>query len=87
MDNLRRLYKLCKCSVSIEINRYRVFYDTIEDAVNNKNISEEIKRGIIKTNNFIEIQFYPDTPIGFYTVYHYDIDLAINEALSILDNR
>jgi len=33
----------------------------------------------------IEIQFYPDTPVGFHVVYHYDLDAALDEALTIIE--
>ena len=31
-----------------------------------------------KSNTVVEIQAYPDTPIGSYRVIHYDIDKAID---------
>ena len=30
-------------------------------------------------------QFYPYTPVGFNIVYHYDLELAIAEALKTLE--
>lgn len=36
-------------------------------------------------NSIIDLHFYPDTPIAFYKVYHYDLEKAIDKALSILN--
>ena len=38
-----------------------------------------------KTNTVVSVQFYPDTPIGFYIVYHYDVEAAIKCALDALE--
>jgi len=40
---------------------------------------------IYETNNLVHIQFYPDTPIGFYNILHYDLDKALDLALEIID--
>lgn len=38
-------------------------------------------------DTIIEIHFYPDTPVGFYKIFHYDLDMAIDEALLILKDQ
>lgn len=91
-DKLKELLSLCKCSVSIVVNNHRDYYQTVEQYMNDNSFNEiawnetekEIRNKIIETDNLIEIQFYPITPVGFYSVYHYDINEAINEALNIL---
>ena len=92
MNNLQELVNKCKGSVSLEANAHRDCYETIEQYINGNPFNEDIwnetepdvKQKIIETNTLIEIQFYPLTPIGFYRVYHYDVNEAINEALKIL---
>lgn len=49
-------------------------------------ISNEVRLKIIETDTLISLVFYPDTPIGFYHVLHYDIDAALDEALKCLDD-
>ena len=91
-DNLIELINLCKCSVTLEVNDHRDYYQTIleyiDDNCSNKSIwnetPEEVKKIMIETDTLIELQFYPNTPIGFYRVYHYDVNQAISEALNIL---
>lgn len=47
-------------------------------------LEDSIRKTMIDTDTIIDLQFYPDTPIGSYSVYHYDIDMAIDEALECL---
>jgi hypothetical protein len=49
-------------------------------------LSEEIANKMIEHNTIIDLQFYPNTPIGFYSIYHYDLEMALDEALEILKN-
>lgn len=35
----------------------------------------------------VHLQFYPDTPIGFYEVYHWSVQGAIEAATAILDEN
>ena len=37
-------------------------------------------------NKIIALQFYRDTPIGSYSIYHYDLEMALDKALDILNN-
>ena len=45
-------------------------------------IESDVLNKMIETNTMIELQFYPDTPIGFYKIYHYDLEQAIDIALN-----
>ncbi len=77
----------CECGVFIEVNQHRDYYQTAEQAIledieRDDKLDEDIKAKMIELNTIIRIQFYPITPIGSYVVYHYDIDLALDMALS-----
>lgn len=89
MDKLLKLCSLCKCGVYIEVNKYRDYYDSIEDAVNDaledEYMNNDMAHKILLTGNFVNIQFYPDTPVGFYRIIHYDLELALDEALKCFD--
>ena len=39
---------------------------------------------MIETDTIVNIQFYPKTPVGSYSVYHYDLDMALDLALECL---
>lgn len=70
----------------ITINGHKSVYETVEkylDMARDYDIKLEVYKKMIELDTIIEIQFYPDTPIGFYKIYHYDFNLAIEEALRI----
>lgn len=85
-EKIKLLYSTCKAGVSISINEHRNYYETIEENLRDKldDINPEVLSKIKELDTLIEIQFYPDTPIGFYLVHHYDLELGIDEALEIL---
>ena len=39
---------------------------------------------MIETDTIVVLQFYPDTPIGSYSIWHHDLDAALDAALSCL---
>jgi hypothetical protein len=39
---------------------------------------------MIAMNQVVEIQFYPNTPVGSYSVYDWDADSAIEQACAIM---
>lgn len=90
MNKLQELLSLCKCGVSIYVNGYRNAYESVENGI--KTIETKIEEpleletisGMIETQNIIEIDCYPFTPISSITVYHYDIDLAIEESYNAI---
>jgi hypothetical protein len=40
---------------------------------------------MIYLDNIVNVHFYPDNPIGFYDIYHYDLDSAIQLALDLFE--
>lgn len=90
MNNLHKLLSLCKCGISIDINSYRDAYESVQDGINT--IEREIKeplelnivQGMKETQNIIEIHCYPFTPISSITIYHYDIDMAIEQMIDAI---
>lgn len=92
-DNLKELMSLCKCSVSIEINPHRDYYESVSDELNKlqdsdiQEIDKEVIGEMILTDTFIRVQAYPDTPIGFYMAIHFDLDTAINIVLNGIKNN
>lgn len=88
MDKLKEILSICRCSFSIEVNRHKDFYQTIkeylEDDEKYEDATEDICKKIIDNDNIIEIWMHKDTPVGFYKIIHYDLDLAIEEALKCI---
>ncbi len=89
---MKELITKCKASVTISVNEHRNCYETVREKFNSgpdadfrEEIDEDVFNKMVETDTIIEIQFYPNTPVGFYRVYHYDIEKAIDQALSILN--
>jgi len=88
MDALKTLLARCKCGVYLTVNEHRDSYDTPEQWLDElggrecpPEISEEVRAGILSGGNIVELQFYPDSPVGFYVIVHHDLDEALRLAL------
>lgn len=73
---LEEIIKKCKCGVFLEVNLYLNYYQSIEEAIEEENlrhsrpeIDKELAERMVKENMYVTLQFYPDTPVGFYRVY------------------
>lgn len=95
-DKLALLLSKCKCSVTLTVNDHRDVYQTAAQRLEERR--EDAAMGccpydipsdpaiiaeMIRTNTIVELQFYPNTPIGFYAVVHYDLNAALDQALSV----
>lgn len=91
MSNLKKLISLCDSNIDIFINDHKSsstsidFY--VENDTHNDYIHTSIRNKIIELDTIIQINFYPRTAWTFYTVWHYDIDLAIDEAIQIIERH
>ena len=89
---MKRIIDKCKCGVLFNANEHRDYYEDAETwLINNchdqkeiDDIGKDVWEEMIKRDTILHIQFYPNTPVGFYSVYHYDYDELIKKALSIL---
>jgi len=87
MSDLSELVAACKCGVYVEVNTHRDVYESVDDYLGNKDTAgtpEDVLDGMRSSDSAVRIQFYPDTPIGFYTVHHHSVDAAVSAALRIL---
>lgn len=91
MKKLQQILDRCKCGVFLTVNQHRDYYQTAKDALLEKQgyecppeIDRDVQEVMEKTDTIIELQFYPDTPIGSYSLYHYDLEKILDEALEIL---
>lgn len=55
------------------------------ELLNELDLSLHTYNEMVAREALIKIQFYPHTPVGFYVVYHYDLDLCIDNCLAIMD--
>lgn len=93
MDKLKTLMAACKCGVYLEVNPQRSVYDTAEQWFANHeailgpldDLPPETRAEMIRLDTVIDLHFYPDTPVGFFRVLHFDLDAALDEALGCLE--
>lgn len=88
MDKLKTLIERCNCGVYLTINDHRTVYQSINEALieyasEGFAIATEVQAKIVETDTLIDLQFYPDTPVGYFRIIHYDLDAALEEALII----
>lgn len=71
--------------IHITVNGHRGYYETVEqDLQRDEDLFDPedsaIKAECIRRNELTVVQVYPDTPIGFYRVGHYDLAEAVGVA-------
>lgn len=95
MDKLKTLMAACKCGVHLSVNAHRDVYETAEQWLKNLSLSAEMflddlvppdtRAEMIRLNTVVNLHFYPDTPVVFFQVLHFDLDAALDEALGCLE--
>jgi len=90
MERLKAICDKCKCGVNLFHNTYKTYYEDVEThldrMIERENITigedfpQELYDKIIETDSFYELHCYQDTPIGFYSFYHYDLDILLDDA-------
>ncbi len=89
MEKFKELVSLCKASVEISVNDHNDYYESVEQHINEEDredIDKEVFEEMVKRDIVVKVQAYPHTPIGFFVVYHYDIDKAVDIALDAVKN-
>ena len=92
MDKLKELLARCKCGVYVQVNVHRDEYQTAAQWWDGQDISgdslkdtaPEVRAEMIRLDTVVDVQFYPDTPVSFYRIVHFDIDAALDAALACL---
>lgn len=94
MDELKTLIASCRCGVYLTVNEHRNYCMTPEKRLEDfselqcpPDISADVRDGILRTGNIVELHVYPDTPIGSYHIVHYDLDDAVREAIECVGSR
>ncbi len=89
MEKFKELVALCKASVEISVNDHKDYYESVEQHITEEqrdDIEKDVFDEMVKRDTVVKVQAYPDTPIGFFMVYHYDIDMAVDIALDAVKN-
>lgn len=95
VDKLKDLMRRCKCGVYVSVNDHRNIHESAEIFLSDMSIQNderdfeiepEVKAKMIETDTIVHVQFYPSTPIGSYSIHHYDLDAALDLALGCFDD-
>lgn len=94
MDKFKQILNRCKCGVFLIVNEHRDYYQTAEERLYElcsmecpPELEPEVIKKMIELDTIVDLQFYPDTPIGSFSIYHHDLDEALNEALEIINSE
>lgn len=74
-----------KCGLYLTHNEYKDYYQTIEQAIeeqdarNTEWVTPTERQKAIETGSIWVLQWYPDTPIGFFTAAASDLDVLLFE--------
>lgn len=89
MKRFKELISKCKASVEISVNDHKDVYLSVEEHIKDMEerrvIDTDVYNKMIEKDTVVRLQFYPNTPVGSYVVYYYDVDKAINEALNLIN--
>ncbi len=95
-DKLTRLLLLAKCSVTITVNSHRDVYQTVAEWLTKRDewepsakdeIDDAMRAAMIASDTVIEVQVYPDTPVGCFVIVHHDIGAALDCAIEAIESK
>lgn len=75
-----------EASLHITHNQHKAYYEPIEQYIADQNISDDewatptSKDRAIKTNSIWEVQWYPNTPVGFCIIYGATLDEILKKS-------
>ena len=82
MNNFNKLIECCKGAVILEINPHRNYHTSVEMYVGGEVDERDVLIKMIELDTVVSVRCYQHTPGGYFTIYHYDIEEAINIALN-----
>lgn len=90
-EKIKWLSERCKASFSIGFNEHRGCYESInqylEDQIERGEIDKEVLEEMVKRDTLVCVQAYPDTPVGFYSEFHYDLETALDLVIGYIKSR
>lgn len=77
-------------TVSLEVNDHKGGYETVEEYLSSdwhkdllEDTPKEIYDKMIELNTIIELQVYPENSVGFYKLYHWNLEQIVTLALKL----
>jgi hypothetical protein len=94
MDKLQKIASLCKCSVTLEYREFSRVYETLKENIDdgltyvkNKNFLDGELEKCLETDRYWCLQFYPQSPVGFYYAFSNDLDKLFDWALEVIEKK
>lgn len=89
MNKLQTILDRCKCGVFLTVNEHRDYYEAAGDFLVNRDEKlpseqPELFARMVELDTVICLQFYPDTPVGCYVIWHHNLESALDEGLRAL---
>lgn len=80
-----------KASLHLNHNQHKAYYESVEDYILSANArfdfrSEEERQACIATNEIWELQWYPETPIGFCCIAAPTLEALLEYAKELHNN-
>lgn len=72
MRTLEDLVARCKGEVGLTVNPHRNAYQSMAEYLSDREPDLDVRKDLadlLAAPDLYELQFYPDTPVGFYLVY------------------
>jgi hypothetical protein len=82
-----------EASLHLTPNEHKSYYRTVQQAIDDGDfgmdewVSEEQKHKAIANNDCWVLQWYPNTPIASYVMAAADLDVLLDAARNLKDNR
>lgn len=57
------------------------------DILDDEDLPQSLLEEIVAQDKLVVMHAYPRNSVGFYTVYHWDIDTVIEKMISIIENN
>ena len=92
-DKLSRIIKLSKCEVGVRVNFHTCNYESVTECIDNLKClgvidsditTSKVIAKMIDLDTIVEVYSYDNSPVGSYTIYHYDLDIALDIMLNTL---
>jgi hypothetical protein len=83
----------CKGGVTVTINDHKCIYMSAADFIAAPDVdwfdevSDELRARMIAEDKIVQIQFYPETPVGFYFAHGTTVDEALAAAEKVIRER
>lgn len=97
-DNLIKIASLCKGCVSLNYRERSSYYETLRENVITEGdgngdfyhatefLDGELDK-CLQTDQYWCLQFYPDSPVGFYHAFSHDLNKLLEWGLNILERE